>query len=237
MRSWPKWRDPAAVARDLALQPRSRVEFDGPGPGAPVPRHRGERGGSAGAQTGCGGGTRSCARHCRRRSTGWASAGTPAHRRDGGGKPRAGALTRRGWRATPNAGEALVARIDAALARARRAGGIAPVSRRWSGNRAGSCRADTLIADLLARTGFSLAAPRRAWGRQTTCRWKRHACRSAAVIFAAGAHEERTGCWPTPRSRGLRDTRAARFDPGAAVVRRADHPARGERLAEARRAQ
>ena len=138
----------------------------------------------------------------------------------------------------PERGEALVARIEAALAAGRAAAGLAPIAR-WSGRRAGSCPASgTLIADLLRRTGFaSFSAARGMRPGRATCRSRQMLADPPRVILAAGDAHARRGprCCAIRRWRALRRTRRERFDPrccGAAA-----RPSRGrrERLAEVRR--
>lgn len=135
----------------------------------------------------------------------------------------------------PERGEALVARIEAALAANRAPQGPAMPAIVWQsgGIVAG---ADTLISDLLVRTGFANAAARRGMHQAEYLPLEVMLADPPAVIFAAGdgsANQDRLLSHPV-LSR-LADTRRERLDPGllwcgGPTIVRAAH-----RLGQARR--
>ena len=135
----------------------------------------------------------------------------------------------------PERGEALVARIEAALAANRAPQGPAMPAIVWQsgGIVAG---ADTLISDLLVRTGFANAAARRGMHQAEYLPLEVVLADPPAVIFAAGdgrANQDRLLSHPV-LSR-LADTRRERLDPGllwcgGPTIVRAAH-----RLGQARR--
>ncbi len=114
----------------------------------------------------------------------------------------------------PERGEALVARIEAALASAAPPKAVAPIPAViWEsgGIVAGN---DTLIADLLRRTGFTNFAAARGMGQAQVLPLERMLAEPPQVIFAAGnAYAEEDRMLAHPALAGLKDVRRARLDP------------------------
>ena len=114
----------------------------------------------------------------------------------------------------PDRGEALVARIEAALAKAAPRKAAAPIPAViWEsgGIVAGN---DTLIADLLRRTGFTNFAAARGLGQAQVLPLERMLAEPPQVIFAAGnAYAEEDRMLAHPALAGLKDVRRARLDP------------------------
>lgn len=135
----------------------------------------------------------------------------------------------------PARGEALVARIDAALAKAAPPPGRAVSALVWQGGGIvpGS---STLIAELLSRTGFANAAAARGLGQADLLPLEQLLADPPELILVAGAGQGNGDRMLShPALARLEGTRRARFDPallwcgGPTIVRAA------ERLAEVRR--
>ena len=114
----------------------------------------------------------------------------------------------------PERGEAMVARIEAALSAAKTAPGTAPLSAIvWESG--GIVAGDgTLITDLLQRTGFTNSAAARGLGQAQVLPLERMLADPPQVILAAGnarASEDRM--LRHPALAGLTETRRARLDP------------------------
>ena len=137
----------------------------------------------------------------------------------------------------PQRGEALIARIDAALATARPTGGAPVPALVWqSGGMVPG--PDTLIADLLARTGFTNAAAARGLGQADLLPLEQVLADPPRVILTAGSlhgNEDRLLRHPSLDALGDQTTRA-RLDAnllwcgGPTIIRAAG------RLSEVRRA-
>ena len=135
----------------------------------------------------------------------------------------------------PERGEALVARIDVALARAAPPPGAPVAAVVWqSGGIVGG--ADTLVSDVLVRTGLANMAAQEGLRQADHLPLEAMIARPPRVIFAAGAHEANEDrMLAHPALSRIRDTRREPLDPallwcgGPTIVRLA------ERLAEARR--
>ena len=133
-------------------------------------------------------------------------------------------------------GEAMVRRIEAALAKAAPPAGAAPVEAIvWEsgGIVAGD---DTLIADILKRTGFANGAAARGLGQAQYLPLERMLASPPQVILESGdARSDEDRLLSHPALASLKNTRRARLDPallwcgGPTIVRAAD------RLAEVRR--
>lgn len=137
----------------------------------------------------------------------------------------------------PERGEALAARIDAALARAAPPAG-APVSAviwQSGGIVAG---ADTLVSDVLARTGFANMAAAEGLQQADHLPLEAMVARPPRVIFAAGAHEANEDrMLGHPALARLAGTRREPLDPALLWCGGPTIPRLAGRLAEVRRAQ
>lgn len=137
----------------------------------------------------------------------------------------------------PERGEALVARIDAALARAAAPAGAPVPAVIWQsgGIVAG---ADTLVSDVLGRTGFANMAAAEGLRQADHLPLEVMVARPPRVIFAAGAHEANEDRMLShPALARLKDTRREPLDPALLWCGGPTIPRLAERLAKARRAQ
>lgn len=134
----------------------------------------------------------------------------------------------------PERGEALAARIDAALARAAPPAG-APVSAviwQSGGIVAG---ADTLVSDVLARTGFANMAAAEGLQQADHLPLEAMVARPPRVIFAAGVHEANEDrMLGHPALARLAGTRREPLDPALLWCGGPTIPRLAERLAQAR---
>ncbi|MFC3593988.1 ABC transporter substrate-binding protein [Novosphingobium piscinae] len=135
----------------------------------------------------------------------------------------------------PARGEALVGRINAALAAARPADRRAVPALVWQGG--GIVPGEgALIVDLLRRTGFAHAPAARGLGQADYLPLERVLADPPAVILAAGGRQGEDRLLAHPVLAGLRGTHRARLDPsllwcgGPTIIRAA------ARLAQVRRA-
>jgi iron complex transport system substrate-binding protein len=137
----------------------------------------------------------------------------------------------------PERGEALVARIDAALASAAAPAGAPVPAVIWQsgGIVAG---ADTLVSDVLGRTGFANMAAAEGLRQADHLPLEVMVARPPRVIFAAGAHEANEDRMLShPALARLKDTRREPLDPALLWCGGPTIPRLAERLAKARRAQ
>ena len=135
----------------------------------------------------------------------------------------------------PASGEALVARIDAALAAARPPAGAAPVSTIvWQSG--GIVPGEgTLIADLLAQTGFVSLSAQRGMGQATHLPLEAMLADPPEVILAAGDQlSEEDRLLSHPALARLSGTIRARFDPSLLWCGGPSIPRAVARLAEVR---